>query len=237
MPVEQIKLILLDVYGTLLDMRHVERKVNEIMNSKRGYIYWFELFMQYCFVDNCIVQFNDFNSIAKSTLQMSARTFRVKLTDEDINEIFELMKQLPIKNDVTKGLSKINDHRLRIAALTNSPEAIVIARMERTGLISFFEKVLSAENVGKYKPDKSVYTWAAAALALKPEEIMMVSIHDWDLAGAANAGMMTGFIQQNNQLFYPLISKPDFVSKNLNDLANQITASIDEFNNKSLLNV
>lgn len=228
MPVQDLKLILLDVYGTLLDMKHVERKINEIMKSKRGYIYWFELFMQYCFVDNCIVQFNDFNSIAKSTLQMSARTFSVNLTDEDINEIFELLKQLPIQRDVTKGLSKLNDHRLRIAALTNSPRAIVLTRMEMTGLISFFEKVLSAEHVGKYKPDKSVYAWAAASLELKPEEIMMVSIHDWDLAGAANAGMMTGFIQQNNQLFYPLISKPDIVSKNLNDFANQITASIDE---------
>ncbi|HEX6168759.1 MAG TPA: haloacid dehalogenase type II [Chitinophagaceae bacterium] len=237
MPIGDIKLVLLDVYGTLLDMGHVEKRVNELLNSKRGYVYWFELFMQYCFVDNCIDRFNDFNSIAKSTLQMSARTFRVSLTDEDISGIFELMKQLPIKNDVTKGLSKINDHRLRIAALTNSPEAIVIARMERTGLISFFEKVLSTEHVGKYKPDKSVYTWAAATLGLKPEEIIMVSIHDWDLAGAANAGMMTGFIQQNNQLFYPLISKPDFGSKNLNDFANQITASIDEFNSKSLLNV
>lgn len=232
MPVQDLKLILLDVYGTLLDMRHVERKVNEIMKSKRGYIYWFELFMQYCFVDNCIVQFNDFNSIARSTLQMSARMFSVSLTHEDINEIFELLKQLPIQNDVTKGLSKINDHRLRIAALTNSPEATVIARMERTGLISFFEKVLSAEHVGKYKPDKSVYDWAAASLELKPQEIMMVSIHDWDIAGAANAGMMTAFIQQNNQLFYPLIPKPDFTSKNLNDFANQITTSIDELGSK-----
>ena len=228
MPVQQIKLILLDVYGTLLDMKHVEKKVNEILKSKRGYNYWFQLFMQYCFVDNCIVQFNNFNSIARSTLQMSAKTFNVNLNEEDIEEIFELLKQLPIQNNVTKGLSKIIDHRLRIPGLTNSPEATVVARMERTGLISFFEKVLSAEHVGKYKPDKSVYTWAAASLELKPEEILMVSSHDWDLAGAANAGMMTAFIHQNDQLYYPLIQNPDFVSRNLNDFANQIIASIDE---------
>lgn len=66
-------LILLDVYETILDMSDIERRVNQIMNSKRGYALWFELFMQYTFVDNSIVQFHDFASIAGGTLQMTAR--------------------------------------------------------------------------------------------------------------------------------------------------------------------
>lgn len=67
------KVILLDVYETLLNMSDVERRVNSLLASIRGYTIWFELFMEYCFVDNCTIQFNDFPSIAKATLMMAAK--------------------------------------------------------------------------------------------------------------------------------------------------------------------
>lgn len=225
---QELRLILFDVYGTLLDLTSVEKKVNEILDSKRGYFYWSNLFMEYCFVDNCVVQFNDFSSIARATMQMAAQTFKAKLGDEEINEVLELLKQLPIHREVEKGLSKLNDVGLRIAALTNSPQETIISRMERTGLISYFEKVLSAEHIGKYKPDITVYNSAAKILGLKPSEIMIVSIHGWDIAGAANAGMMTAYIKQSNQMLYPLAPKPHLICSDLADLANQLSNLLGE---------
>lgn len=223
-----MKLVLLDVYGTLLNMETVERKVNQVLGSKRGYLYWFELFMQYCFVDNCIAQFNKFEAIAKATMQMAAHSLHTTLDEDEINEVFDLLKQLPVNPGVEKGLSKLNDLNVRVAALTNSPEQTVTERMERTGLISFFEKVLSAEHVGKYKPDINVYNWAATQLGLQPKEILMVSVHGWDLAGAGNAGMQTAYLEQSNHMLYPLSPKPDFVCKSLTDLAGQISDLYDQ---------
>jgi 2-haloacid dehalogenase len=60
------KVIVFDVYETLLSMSDVERKVNQVMDSTRGYIIWFELFMQYCFVNNSLDSFQDFISIGKA---------------------------------------------------------------------------------------------------------------------------------------------------------------------------
>ena len=57
--IKKPRLILFDVYETLIDMNEMEKRVNHLMNSKRGYQIWFELFMQYCFVDNCIDQCRD----------------------------------------------------------------------------------------------------------------------------------------------------------------------------------
>ena len=71
--IKKPRLILFDVYETLIDMNEMEKRVNHLMNSKRGYQIWFELFMQYCFVDNCTVQFNNFTSIAKATMGMAAK--------------------------------------------------------------------------------------------------------------------------------------------------------------------
>jgi 2-haloacid dehalogenase len=220
----QIKptLILLDVYETLLDTGEMQRRVNHLLDSKRGYTIWFELFMEYCFVDNCTAQFNDFNSIANATMHMAARSLGNAVDENEVQNILALLKHLPLHEGVEEGLSVLSDHGFRIAALTNSPEVTIRERMELTGLISYFEMVLSAEHVKKYKPCIEVYEWAAKQLGIEASEILLVSAHGWDIAGASNAGMQTAYLKQSNQMFYPLAPKPIYTIKNLADLASQM---------------
>ena len=220
-PIEP-KLLLFDVYETLLDMRQIERLVNQILDSKRGYIIWFELFMQYSFVDNCTTQFHDFISIANATLRMTHRILGREERTDRIEEILELMKHLPIREGVQQCLSDLHGQGYRIAALTNSPEKIVKERMERTGLISYFENVYSAEQVRKFKPARQVYEWVAEKLSLHTDEILLVSAHGWDIAGAENAGMQTAYMEYNRRLLYPLAPPPDFICKNLAELVLQL---------------
>ncbi|MGN6616327.1 MAG: haloacid dehalogenase type II [Ilyomonas sp.] len=215
--------ILLDVYETLLDMSDVERKVNNLMDSKRGYHYWFEIFMQYSFVDNCTNQFHDFGSIAKATLKIAAHNFGKVISEAEATAVLDLLKQLPVHEEIQQGLSKLNDEGYRIAALTNSPERIVCDRMERTGLISYFELVISAEEIKKYKPCIEAYQLAAKKLKVSENEILVASSHSWDIMGAANAGMKTAFIKRNDEMLYPLAPQPDYVCKNLPDLALQLS--------------
>lgn len=218
--------ILLDVYETLIDMSEVERKVNDLLNSKRGYTIWFNLFMEYCFVDTCIDQFNDFTSIARSTMQMAGKMVGKQVDNDDINRILDRLKHLPVHGDVQEGLSMLNDEGLYIAALTNSAEGTVSERMERTGLVSYFKKVLSAEHIRKYKPDLKVYQWAAAQINARPEEIILISSHSWDLAGAANAGMKTGYLKRTEKMSYPLAPAPDYTGTSLIELAEKIAPGV-----------
>lgn len=215
-------LLLFDVYETLLDMSAVEKKVNMLLDSKRGYTIWFELFMQYCFVDNCIEQFNSFPDIAGATLRMAGKVLGERIEGNEIEEVLQLMKHLPVKEGVAEGLSLLNDQGYRIAALTNSPQNIVEDRMERTGLISYFEKVLSAEHVGKYKPSLEVYQWALKQLKVEAKEVLLISAHGWDIAGACNAGMHTAYIIQESQMLYPLSPIPDLQANNIVKLADDI---------------
>lgn len=216
------KLILLDVYETILDMHGIEKKVNSLLNSRKAYILWSELLMQYCFVDNCTIQFHEFDSIAQATLQMTAKMLKVSVDDEDIKAVLHMMKHLPVKEQVQQGLSALSDHGFRIAAMTNVPEKTVISRMEVTGLISYFEQVFSAEKVRKYKPSIEVYRWVAQDMDVSADETLVVSSHGWDIAGADNAGMQTAYITQPDRMLYALSSKPDLICKNLLDLAEQL---------------
>lgn len=222
------KVLVLDVYETLLDMTPVEKKVNALLDNRRAYQFWFEMFMEYCFVDNCIDKFNPFEEIAKTTLQMAAHMFREKLSDHHVQETIDMLRSLPVKGGVQDGLSKLRDHDFRLAALTNSPHEVVQDRMSRTGLISYFEKVLSAEPVGKYKPSCAVYQWALKQLETKPEEAMMISTHGWDIAGAMNAGMSAAFVGDDDEQLYGLAPKPVASAQNLEELAEKITTLWDK---------
>jgi 2-haloacid dehalogenase len=194
------------------------------MDSKRGYIIWFELFMEYCFVDNCTIQFHDFSSIARATMKMAGKKLGTRIGDDEVNEVLDLLRQLPVHDGVQGGLSQLRDQGYKLAALTNSPEQTVLDRMEPTGLISYFEMVLSAEHVRKYKPCIEVYEWAAKKLDASVEDVLMVSTHGWDITGAANAGMRTAYIQNDREMLYPLAPQPDFNCRNLADLVAQLNA-------------
>ncbi|HET7897685.1 MAG TPA: haloacid dehalogenase type II [Flavisolibacter sp.] len=216
------RVLILDVYETLLDMSDVERKVNMVFNSSKGYTIWFELFMQSCFVDNCIRQFHEFATLAKASMEMTAQKLGRTIESDTIDDVMEMLKHLPVHENVQEGLSLLNDMGYRIAALTNSPKYTIDERMEPTGLISYFEAVLSAEQAKQYKPMLEIYEWAAKKLRVAPEEALLVSSHGWDIAGGAAAGMKTAFIQRGKQALYPLAPKPNFVCKDLMELAHQL---------------
>jgi 2-haloacid dehalogenase len=95
--------------------------------------------------------------------------------------------------------------------------------MERTGLVSYFDKVLSAEHIKKYKPDLKVYQWACKQLNAGPESVIMVSAHGWDLAGASNAGMITAYLKRSEKMHYPLAPSPHYTGKTLVELAEQFS--------------
>lgn len=212
------QLLLFDVYETLLEMELVERKINSFLNSKRGYTLWFELFVQSCCVDNLLNKHHSFTALARAALQMAGEMLGEHVTEDRADEAVELLNHLPVKEGVTDAFTKLYDQGFRIAALTNVPMDIIDSRMERTGLVSYFEAVLSAEAVEKYKPAADVYKWAAQQLGLACSDILLVSAHGWDIAGAANAGMQTAYLQSKQRLFYPLAPQPDLWLSNIEDL-------------------
>jgi len=227
------KLILFDVYETLLDMELIERRINAVLNSKRGYTLWFQVFMQYCFADNCMKTFHPFLAIAKATLQMTGKMLGVVVNENEAEDILQLLNHLPTKEAMPESLSSLCDQDFRIAALTNVPRDIIDERMERTGLISYFEAVLSAEEIKKYKPAAVVYQWAIQKLEVEPKDVLFVSAHPWDIAGASDAGMQTAYIEHPGELLYPLAPQPSYSAVNLEVLAESLL-NLFHKNNKSL---
>lgn len=223
---KQPAVVFIDVYETMLNMEDVERKVNSIMDSKRGYVIWTELFMQYCFIENCLHRFNDFLDIGKATMQMAGKILGRNVSDTQAQSALELLKHVPLHEDVHEGLSQMRDMGVRLAALTNASSGIVKERMERTGLVSYFEQLLTSDMIHKYKPCTEVYQWALDAMDVAASEAMMVTSHGWDIAGASNAGLQTAYIQRSQEGLYELAPSPSIQCRNFTELLAEMQAPV-----------
>lgn len=217
------EVLLFDVYGTLLDMNDIKKKVNRLLDSKRGFILWSEMLMHYSLVANA-TEHQHFADIAKASMKMAARSLDISFTNDGFVEIMELLKHLPLQEGVQEGLSILKDKNYKFAALTNFPLSIVIERMERTGLISYFENILSADEIGKYKPHKESYLKVLEKTRTVPGSVLMITSHGWDIAGAMHSGMEAAYIERGGEILFPLSPPPRFIAKDITALARQLTS-------------
>ena len=93
--------------------------------------------------------------------------------------------------DSAEGLKALK-RRFILATHSNGNIALIV-NMAKTADLSW-DVVLGAEVTGYYKPRPEAYDKACAALGLPNEACMMVAAHNDDLAAARQQGMRTAFV-------------------------------------------
>ena len=95
--------------------------------------------------------------------------------------------------DSVAGLHRLKRH-WPIATLSNGNVALLVDLARHGGLP--WDAVLSAELIGKYKPDLAVYRMAARLLGIADGELVLVAAHPSDLDAARAAGLMTAYVER-----------------------------------------
>jgi len=80
--------------------------------------------------------------------------------------------------------------------------------------------------VKSYKPDPRTYQLVPSLLAVRPDQVMMVASHPYDLAAAAEEGMRTAFVHRPLERGTGKAHVPDFPvdvsADDFLDLANRL---------------
>lgn len=218
------KVLLFDVNETLLDIGPMKQRVGEMLLDPQAPGLWFATMLQYSLVMTVSGQYAAFPEVGAAVLTMMARDRNVMLSLEDAKKSLSIMQTLAPHSDVAPALERLKMRKIRMAVLTNSSQIGVDAQMAHAGLDHFFERRLSVESVGKFKPDASVYQWAAREMGVDPSECMLVAAHGWDVAGAQWAGLRTAFIARAGQQKFPLAPPPDIDVSDLGALAGLLNA-------------
>jgi 2-haloacid dehalogenase len=97
---------------------------------------------------------------------------------------------------VTEGLERIAASGFVMIALTNGSTDVAQAQVTNAGLDGLLKRVVSVDEVGKFKPHPDPYRHAAEVMGLDIGEMVLVASHDWDCAGAMAAGAQSVFVKR-----------------------------------------
>jgi 2-haloacid dehalogenase len=216
--------IVFDVNETLLDLGALDPPFERAFGRPGVRREWFGQLLQSAFVSTITDSYADFGTIGRGALDMMARRNGVALVPDDRDAILGTFRSLPPYPEVRGALDRLRDAGLRLAALTNSTEAVATAQLRNAGLEPLFERLLSADTARRLKPAREAYESAASALGVPIGEIRLVAAHWWDVAGALRAGAAAAFVARPGMVLDPLVPIPEVVGSDLAETADRIIA-------------
>lgn len=163
-----------------------------------------------------------FPVLAAQALQAAAREAGFPLERSRADYIVEGLLELPLYDDVKHALTLLRDARIPLAILSNGTAEGIAALVEHNGLGGFFEHLLAADSVERYKPAAAVYALATEAFGAPAGEITLVSGHEWDVAGAGHFGLRTAWVGRGDRFTPVLGVEPDLKGDDLAGVAAQL---------------
>ncbi len=202
MPVE-IKAILFDVFGTVVDWREgIAREVSAFFRQ-HGFAG-----DAYAFADAWRGRYQGsmepirrgarpFTRLDVLHLENLKATFdawglaTAAIEPAEIAELNHAWHRLDPWPDSVEGLTRLGKRWL-IAPLSNGNILLLANMAKRAGLP--WDCILGAEVAQAYKPHRDSYLKTAEVLGLAPQQCLMVAAHNEDLRAARQTGMRTAFI-------------------------------------------
>lgn len=233
---ENLKLLVFDVFGTVVDWRSsVIAECQQLGKAKNISIDWaafadswraiYRPYMDK--VQNGELPWTKLDDLHRMMLAETLKKFAIdSLSDdekENLNLIWHRLKAWP---DAGPGLQRLKS-RLVIATLSNGNIALLTNMAKHAGLP--WDCILSAENVHAYKPAPAIYKLPAQLFDLKPEQVMMVAAHEHDLQAARQHGLRTAFVHRPAEhgpgkgAALPPRDRYDIVATDFLDLASQLS--------------
>lgn len=90
---------------------------------------------------------------------------------------------------VVEGLQALKQQGFHLACITNKAEKFTLPLLRDTGLLDYFELVLSGDSLPKRKPDPLPLTHACAHFGITPDQMLLIgdSLNDTQAARAAGS--------------------------------------------------
>jgi 2-haloacid dehalogenase len=138
--------------------------------------------------------------------------------EEAVGHIMAGLTALELHPDVAPGVRTLRDGGRRLVTLSNGAAAIAERLLSEADLRDQFEQVLSVEDAGVWKPGRRAYEYAAEACAVDTGDMLLVSVHPWDIDGAARAGLGTVWLNRTAAHYPSTFTGPTHIVTSLEDL-------------------
>jgi 2-haloacid dehalogenase len=212
-------LIAFDVNETLLSLDPVRDNLEGIFGSDPPVGEWFARMLHGSLIANTLGQHRSFDAIGAEALINLAARRGLLLRAEDAIDALAPMAELPAHPDVVPGITRLSDAGFVMVALTNGSTEVANSQIKRVGLDKLLRRVISVDEVGRFKPDPVPYRHAAEVMGVPLADMVLVAAHDWDCAGAMAAGADAVFVKRPGAIWGLPTPPPDKQVSDISKLA------------------
>lgn len=117
------------------------------------------------------------------------RSYRSKLMEESLQQ-----NGIELKEGAVQLLSHLKKKGIICAIATASPVDRSERYLKQTGILSYFDRIISARNMKEGKPSPDVYQFAVKELGLDPHECLAVEDSPNGVLSASRAGLKVVFV-------------------------------------------
>lgn len=216
-------LCVFDVNETLLDLAALDEFFTGLTGTAKTRTEWFNLVIQSALTLTAARRYRPFGEIgAASLVAVAARHGRMASPD-DQRELARRMRELPPHPDAAEAIRALRDAGSSVVTLTNNTREVADDQMRAAGLRDLLDGVYSVHDAGLLKPAPEAYQHVLRETETSPGDAVMIAAHNWDVAGAAAAGMRTALIARHGESPLPTHPEPTWTVPSLGATADALT--------------
>jgi 2-haloacid dehalogenase len=201
MDTSNVKALIFDVFGTVVDWRSsIIKQCQELGRVKGIEADWgafadswrgkYRPYMDK--VRNGQLPWTNLDGLHRMGLDEVLNEFEITgLSDEEKREMNFFWHRLRPWTDSVPGLYRLKN-RYIIAPMSNGNVALMTNMAKYAGLP--WDCILGAELARHYKPDPESYQTAVELLGACPDQVVMVAAHQGDLLASQKVGLKTAFV-------------------------------------------
>ena len=216
------KVVAVDIIETTFRIEPLDERLVRLGLPSGSYRRLYAESLRDAFALACANRFQSFMAILESDLAGLLAEYGLEADDVALTDALSTMKELPPYPDAFSAYTGLKDAGIRIFALSNGSAASTKALLEKAGMADQVERVLSVEDVKLSKPRPEVYLYAAEIAKVRPDEVMLVACHPWDVAGALSAGLRAGYISRERLYPNKIMAEPEIIGASLDDVSRAI---------------
>lgn len=187
--------IAFDAFGTLFDLAGLSPRIVRRVGERGGAV--FEGFaarlVPYTWHLTASDSYRPLPEVAQEALLAAAREAGATLDEAGARDLAGGLTELSTHPDVAPMLEGLAGTPL--AVLSNGTGDGVEALVRAAGLRERFDHLLAADELARFKPAPEVYALATTAFGAKSNgDVLLVTAHEWDVAGAQAAGLRTALV-------------------------------------------
>jgi len=192
-----IKAYVFDAYGTIFDVHAAIGRHRAVVGTEadRFSELWRTKQLEYSWTLTLMDRYESFWTLTERALDFAFARF--PNVDRGLRAaLLEAYYTLDAYPDARSALAALKAAGFATAILSNGSPEMLAAAVHGAKLADVLDRVLSVDAVRAFKPPTHVYDLALDALGAEADEMVFVSSNRWDVAGAANRGLVPVWVNR-----------------------------------------